>query len=472
MNKRTTSATSSGGGNNSAAVLAETSLSPRALTVLLLSTILPLLDSSLVNVLVPSISHSLHSDPAQIQYGISGYMFAATIGIIISTTTMRRFGSRRVWAVAVGAFGLSSLAVALSPHVAVFIATRCIQGLACGVIMPSVQMLAVEAVGKSGMKAALASIGLPAVLAPALGPLLGGTLVEFVGWRVLFVVNLPIALIALVLAKNTFAPSEPQQCPLGIGQIVPAAISGTTALWALTSLGSQNWPLAGALFAVSVLACFVFYRSDIRSTHPLLDMELYHEIPFASTMLLCLIAGATFYGTLLATALHVQIELHQPSWVAGLILAAQGGGAWMSRKAIKGKLAAVNSFTIIAGGLVIAAITTVALQSFGHFSTPAFIGMILLATARGIGLGGCTLLILSAAYEVPDAVKAPAIGAHTRLMLQFGGALGTAAAGIWANAETTLGISIALFASIGATIAVLLWRYTTRASVNSNNPAG
>ncbi|MGV0336986.1 MFS transporter [Corynebacterium bovis] len=126
---------------------------------------------------------SLGVGAASAQLGVSTYMLAATAGIILSTTSLRRWGSRRVWLASVVVFAVASVGVGLSPTLPVFVATRVIQGLACGFIMPAVQHLASQIVGRAGMRAALATVGLPAVIAPAFGPLLGGVLVGAVGWR-------------------------------------------------------------------------------------------------------------------------------------------------------------------------------------------------------------------------------------------------------------------------------------------------
>ena len=119
-------------------------LNGRITVALLLATILPLLDSSLVNVLLPSISADFGVSEASAQLGISTYMLAATAGIVLSTTLLRRFGSRRIWIASVVVFVVASTAVGCSTSVAIFVIARIVQGAACGFIMPAVQNIAVE----------------------------------------------------------------------------------------------------------------------------------------------------------------------------------------------------------------------------------------------------------------------------------------------------------------------------------------
>ncbi|WP_260464630.1 hypothetical protein [Corynebacterium bovis] len=151
-------------------------------------------------------------------------------------------------------------------------------------------------------------------------------------------------------------------------------------------------------------------------------MGLYRNPAFATVMVLCLVVGAVFYGTLLSSSLHVQGDLGQPAWTAGLLLGVQGAGAWVARSLVKGPWREADAFVVIAAGLVVAAVGTVGIQAVTAWSAVTVVVAVVGALARGLGLGACTLLALSAAYEVVTDDDAPAVGAHTRLMLQFGGA--------------------------------------------------
>lgn len=302
-------------------------LTPRTTVVLLLASVLPLIDSSLVNVLLPAIGHDLGVPESSVQLGVSGYMLAATAGIVVSTTCLRRFGSRRVRTTSVLLFALASALVGLSGALPLFIVARVLQGAACGFIMPAVQQTAADLVGREGMRAALATIGLPAVIAPAFGPLLGGVLVDAVGWRALFLVNVPVAVVALVLARGVLPTGSGDRTPLGLGQALPGVLGMVGLLWAVSAVGTGSAGMICLIVVAAVVLLAVFCVADLRSPAPVLDMSLYLGRPFATVMLLCLIVGAVFYGTLLSTSLHVQADLGQPAWVAGILLGVQGLGA-------------------------------------------------------------------------------------------------------------------------------------------------
>lgn len=434
-------------------------LSAGTTAVMLLASILPLIDSSMVNVLLPSISSSLGVPESSVQLGISGYMLAATGGIILSTTCLRRFGSRQVWFVAVAGFAVASALVGLATSLPVFVAARVVQGVACGFIMPAVQQLTAEIVGRQGMRAALATLGLPAVVAPALGPLLGGVLVDAVGWRVLFLVNVPVAAAAALMAVSVLPRTRGVRTRLGVGQATPALLGMVGLLWVVSSAATlptlPTWcVVVASCLAVALIA--VFCVLDLRAETPLLDVSLYRRASFATVMGLCLVVGAVFYGTLLSTSLHVQRDLGQPAWMAGVLLGVQGLGAWVVRSLVRGPWKSANAFGVIAVGLLVASVGTVGVQAITTWDAAAFGVAVTCSLVRGLGLGACTLLALSAAYEVVTDDQAPAVGAHSRLMLQFGGALGTALVGVWSGSAVGLGVAVAVVAVLGASGAAVL----------------
>ncbi|AHW65149.1 Transporter, MFS-type [Corynebacterium glyciniphilum AJ 3170] len=386
------------------------SLSPRTTTVLLLASILPLVDSSLVNVLLPSISSDLGVSESSVQLGVSGYMLAATAGIILSTTCLRRFGPRHVWSTSVIVFAIASTLVGLSVDLGMFVGARVLQGAACGFIMPAVQHLVAEIVGRDGMRNALATIGLPAVIAPAAGPLLGGILVDAVGWRTLFLVNVPVAVIALMMAPGALPTTTGRRTSLGFGQALPAVLGMVALLSVVSEVGSLSSGWIVLILGVAAILVLVFCVADLRSSTPLLDVSLYRGTPFATVMALCLVVGAVFYGTLLSTSLHLQGELGQPAWVAGVFLGVQGLGAWAVRSLIKGPWKSSNAFVIIGLGLAVAATGTLVMQAVEVWGVVSAVVLALGAFIRGLGLGACTLVALSAAYEVVTDDQTSAVG--------------------------------------------------------------
>ncbi|WP_018019033.1 MFS transporter [Corynebacterium ciconiae] len=432
-------------------------LSRRATAALLLSALLPLIDSSIVTVLLPAIATTISGSAAALPLGISGFILTATVGIIVSSTCMRRFGTRTIWQIALGGFAFASVAVALSPTVTVFLTARLVQGLACGFIMPAVHTLVVEAVGRAGMRAALTTIGVPAVIAPAFGPLFGGLLQELVGWRPLFAINLPLVLLALIF-RGSLAEPQTHPAPLGIVQALPAVIGGVGLVSALNYSSYLPAPTLGAVLGASALLIVLFSLLDLHSEHPLLSVSIYRYTRFSTTMILCVLIGSVFYGSLLSTSLHIHNTLGGTTSMAGVVLGVQGGGAWIARRAMQTCFASTPAFLVMGAGLGVAGAATLGIHTISSMSW----GLLVAAALRGLGLGACTLVALSASYEgVPDE-QAAVVGTHTRLMLQLGGALGTALVGAWPGSSAGLGAGLAAVALAGTVLATIANRVFRR----------
>lgn len=423
------------------------------MAALLLSAILPLLDSSMVNVAVPTIGEEFRVEAAQVQLTVSGYMLAATIGIALSATATRRLSSRTTWLISVSAFVIASLLCGLAPNLMALVIFRVVQGLACGFIMPAVQSLLVDMVGPAGMRAALATIGLPAVVAPAFGPLFGGAIIAAVGWRWMFFINIPLGLAAIALAWRSVPTAKRSPDPVGPLQIFSASLGLAALLWAV-SAHNPWWALA------ALAALLIYIRLDLRADHPLLGMRLYANQAFSAVMGLCLVIGAVFYGTLLATVLQIEEWFEADPIKVGLLLAIQGAGAWISRSLVKGPLAKVPAIPIIGGGLIAIGVGTaiLALPAAHPLGPTLLIGHLI----RGLGAGAGTVVALAAAFEVAPQAEAASASAHTRVMLQLGGALGAAGVGVWSASAVGLATLIASGSLLIGIVTLILFQFSKR----------
>ncbi|PGX65845.1 MFS transporter [Cutibacterium avidum] len=148
---------------------------------LVFGAILPLLDTSISNVAIHGLGDSVGTSVAVSQWVISGYGLASTLAIPLSGWATRRFGARRVWLTALSVFTLASALCASAWSTGALIAFRVIQGFATGFSIPIMQTLVVTSAGKAQATRAMTAIGLPAVIAPAVAPLLGGMLIDTLG---------------------------------------------------------------------------------------------------------------------------------------------------------------------------------------------------------------------------------------------------------------------------------------------------
>src|SRR3954462_8718876 len=221
----------------------------RIAIVVILGAIMSVLDTTIVNVALDVLSTDLHSSLDSIQWVVTGYLLALAAVIPVTGWAARRFGSRRLYLIALVAFTLGSALCGLAWSSGSLVAFRVIQGVGGGMLMPIGQMVLVKAAGPRNLPRVMAAIGVPIILAPVFGPTLGGLLLEHAGWQWIFLVNLPVGIIALVTALRLLPHDKPEEAgsldAIGLA-LVASGLVGVT--YGLAQSGS-----AGSLTDVSVL---------------------------------------------------------------------------------------------------------------------------------------------------------------------------------------------------------------------------
>src|ERR1700716_2701488 len=168
--------------------------------VVLIGSVMSILDTTIVNVALATLGRELHSTIAQIQWVVTGYLLALAAVIPVTGWAARRFGAKRVYIVALVLFTAGSALCGLANSTTELIVFRVLQGLGGGMILPLGQLMMAEAAGPQRMGRVMSIVAVPAMLAPILGPTLGGVIVDNASWRWIFYVNLPIGVIAVVAA--------------------------------------------------------------------------------------------------------------------------------------------------------------------------------------------------------------------------------------------------------------------------------
>ncbi|HEY2657618.1 MAG TPA: MFS transporter, partial [Solirubrobacteraceae bacterium] len=164
--------------------------------VVVLGSIMSILDTTIVNVALETLSRELHSTITQIQWVVTGYMLSLAAVIPVSGWAARRFGAKNVYLASVVLFTLGSALCGLATSSTELILFRVIQGLGGGMILPVGQLMLAQAAGPKRMGRVMSVVFVPAMLAPILGPTIGGLILQNMSWRWIFYVNVPIGVIA------------------------------------------------------------------------------------------------------------------------------------------------------------------------------------------------------------------------------------------------------------------------------------
>ncbi|MFO0615485.1 MAG: DHA2 family efflux MFS transporter permease subunit [Polyangiaceae bacterium] len=275
-----------------------------------LSLFLVTMDLTIVNVALPSIRADLSAGVAGLAWSVDGYTVVVASLLLVAGSMADRFGRRRIFQVGLAAFSLGSLLSSLAPTSGALVAFRMVQAVGGSMLNPVAMAIVVSTFPERRERArALGVWGAVFGVSMAAGPVLGGLLVEAIGWRSIFWVNVPIGALAFALSQR-FIPESP---PVRARRFDPVGqILVVVALFALTSTvidgrraGWSSWTVwVGAAVALSSLVAFVAWES--RRAEPLVDLRLFRSPSFASAMAIAVLSFASFSGFLFLNALYLQ----------------------------------------------------------------------------------------------------------------------------------------------------------------------
>lgn len=277
------------------------------------------LDVTIVNVAINSIGASFGGNMAALQWVVSSYTIAFAAFILSAGALGDRIGAKHVFIAGFAIFTLASLACALAPALVVLIAARAVQGLGAAILVPNSLALLNHAyedtngrIRAVGLWAAGASTALTA------GPLVGGVLIQFFGWRSIFLVNLPLGLAGLALAAR-YSQETPKDTSRTVdlpGQVTAIAMLGLLAA-VLIEGGRTGWTDTWVLigFGVTTVVALLFLLIEHRSIHPMLPLGMFKEHTFRATTVTGLLVNIAFYGLIFVFSLFFQ-RVHQlsPLW--------------------------------------------------------------------------------------------------------------------------------------------------------------
>lgn len=360
------------------------------LMVIVIGTFMVILDGTIVNVGLPRIITIFDSTTEHAQWVVTAYML--TLGIImpISGYLGDRFGYKRVYFTALAFFVLGSGLCGMAWSINTLIACRVIQALGGGIMQPLGMAILYQNYPRERMGAVLGIWGIAAMAAPAVGPTLGGYLVDYVNWRFVFYINVPVGIINLFLATMYLKPT-----PLIEGKafdltgIVFSSIGFFCLLLALSQGTSKGWSSPYIVFLVfmAVLCLSIFVYNELHQSEPLLELRLFTNPIFSISVVVSSIISIGMFGVIFLIPLLLQSILGQSAMQTGLILfpSALASGVMMP---IAGRLFdKYGARTIVVEGLAILVWTTYMVHTFNAL-TP-FAVMTLWLTIRGVGMGLC-----------------------------------------------------------------------------------
>jgi DHA2 family methylenomycin A resistance protein-like MFS transporter len=424
----------------SVATARRTSTRGVVLVVMCVGYFLVLLDVTVVNVALPSIGDDLGAGVGGLQWVVDGYAIALASLMLAGGIVGDLHGHKRVVLTGLAGFGLASLGCAVAPSAAVLVVFRILQGVGAALLLPGTLAVIAHAFPERAEQARAIGIwaGIGSVALPA-GPLLGGALVEGIGWRAVFFINVPIVIAAFAAALAVVEEStDPQGRRLDAAGVALGALTLAAVIFAIIEAGHGGSAVAivvGAIVGVAALTAFLTVERT--ADEPMLPLALFRRADFSAANA---IAGAMNCGTLgllFVLTLYLQRVQGRSALEAGLAMVPLFAPLSILAPFAGRLTAKVGSRAPMAAGLLISAIGVALLTGAGaHASFLALLPALLL---WGIGMGMLTPAVVAAAVAAVSGERAGLASAMNNTARQAGGAIGIAACGALAGTPGAAG---------------------------------
>ncbi len=396
--------------------------------VVVLSAIMSILDVTVVSVAIPTFQAEFEATYAQVAWTMTGYTLALATVIPLTGWAADRFGTKRLFLLALVLFVAGSVLCSLADDITTLVAFRVLQGLGGGMLMPLGMTIMTRAAGPARIGRVMAVLGVPMLLGPIAGPILGGWLIDTASWHWIFLINLPIGIAALVFAAMVLPSDSPEPSEsfdfVGMLLLSPGL--------ALFLYGVSSSPETGTLVAAKVLVpaaigavlvvAFVFHA--FRTVHPLIDLHLFKDRHLTIAVITMSLFAVAFFGaSLLFPSYFLQVR-GETTLAAGLLLAPQGLGAMVSMP-----IAGILADRTGAGKIVLVgiALITVGMGVFTQVGPDTSYTLLLGALfVMGLGMGATMMPIMTAALQTLTDHNLARGSTLMNIVQQVAGSVGTA----------------------------------------------
>ncbi|WP_329254144.1 DHA2 family efflux MFS transporter permease subunit [Actinoallomurus sp. NBC_01490] len=397
--------------------------------VVVLGAVMSILDVTVVNVAISHLTSEFKSPLSTIQWVATGYTLALATVIPLTGWASARFGTKRLYMISIALFVIGSALAGMAWSAESLIAFRVLQGLGGGMIMPAGMTILTQAAGPKRVGQVMSIVGVPMLLGPICGPILGGYLVDDVSWRWIFFINLPIGLVALFLAarilkRDTPRPGERLDV-LGVLLLSP----GLAALIYGLAKGAQNSDFGATDVLITTIAGAVlvvlFAVRALTAANPLIDLRLLKRRSVAAAAGTMVLFMCAFMGAMLLLPLYYQVVRQESALAAGLLLAPQGIGAMVTMP-VGGKLTdRIGPGRVVLIGLVVVVASVAGFTSLLHADTSYWsLGAVLFV--MGLGMGLTMMPTMAAAIQTLVHDEVPRASTMLNIIQQVSASIGTA----------------------------------------------
>jgi EmrB/QacA subfamily drug resistance transporter len=395
--------------------------------VVMLGAVMSILDVTVVNVAIDRLAVDFHSSLTTIQWVVTGYTLALATVIPISGWASDRFGTKRIYLTSLVLFTLGSVLSGLAWSATSLIGFRILQGLGGGMIMPAVMTIITQKAGPQRMGRVMGILGVPMLIAPLLGPIMGGWLVDNASWRWIFFINLPVGIVAFISGLLVLDPDRPSPSKkldwIGLLLLSPGLALLIYGLAESSPYGFGDVRSFGPLLAGALLIA-AFFAHAWRAQDPLIDIRTFTQTRAGASAIVFLLFAIAFFGALLLIPLYYQSVRGASALSAGLLLVPQGVGAMITMP-IAGRLTdrygpkylPAAGIPLLVIGLVPFAFVT---------ATTSYVLLSAFNFVLGLGMGLAMMPTMTAAMQAVPREAIPRVSTAMNIIRQGGASIGTA----------------------------------------------
>jgi EmrB/QacA subfamily drug resistance transporter len=396
--------------------------------VVVLGAIMAILDVTVVSVALPTFQRQFHASYATVAWTMTAYTLALATVIPATGWAADRFGTKRLYLTSIALFVAGSALCSMAWDIGPLIAFRTLQGLGGGMLMPLGMTIMTRAAGPDRIGRVMAVLGVPMLLGPIGGPILGGWLIQAASWHWIFLINVPIGAVAFVTSLRVLPKDQPHRSEsfdfLGMLLLSPGL--------ALFLYGVSSIPGAGTVAAAKVLIPAIvglalvagFVLHALRKAHPLIDLGLFTNRNLSIAVITMTLFSVAFMGAMLLFPSYFLQVRGETTLNAGLLLAPQGLGAMLTMP-VSGRLTdKIGPGKLVLGGIVlIAAGMGVFTQVTADSSYVLLLGSLFV---MGMGMGMTMMPIMSAALASLTDQQIARGSTMMNIVQQTAGSIGTA----------------------------------------------
>ncbi|MFC9277913.1 MFS transporter [Streptomyces collinus] len=399
------------------------------LAICCMSLLIVSLDNTVLNVALPSMQHELHAETSGLQWTIDAYTLVLASLLMLAGSTADRIGRKRIFMSGLVVFSIGSLLCSLAPNLELLVVFRMVQAVGGSMLNPVAMSIITNTFTDSRERArAIGVWGAVVGISMAAGPLVGGLLVESVGWRSIFWVNLPVGLAALLLTLRFVPESRAPKArrPDPIGQLLVIALFGSLT-YAIIEAPDAGFGTVAPFAAVAVVALLALLWYEPRRDEPLIDLRFFHSAPFSGATVIAVSAFAALGGFLFLSTLYLQNVRGLDALHAGLWMLPMATPTFLCAP-LSGRLVGSRGPRlplVLAGAAMTASGVLFALFEAETSDTTLFVGYMLF----GIGFGFVNAPITNTAVSGMPRAQAGVAAAVASTSRQLGQSLGVAVVG-------------------------------------------